>query len=111
MTSHICNIDVEYYSTDDKNKFLIVKTIEDNEDHQQNHYIIQTLRIYKEKLTENPEDGTIGAADLLMATSKNPQQSHKHDHEPGHKGPPRADAHDHAEENLMTESSHHFNEF
>lgn len=34
MTSHICNIDIEYYSTDDKNKFLIVKTIEDIEDHQ-----------------------------------------------------------------------------
>lgn len=49
MTSHIYNIDIEYYSTDDKNKFLIVKTIEDNEDHNQKHYIIQTLRIYKEK--------------------------------------------------------------
>ena len=73
MTSHICNIDVEYYSTDDKNKFLIVKTIEDNEDHRQNHYIIQTLRIYKEKLTENLEDGTVCAADLLMATGENPQ--------------------------------------
>ena len=39
----------------------MVKTIEDNQDHQQNHYIIQTLRIYKEKfeISENPKDEAI----------------------------------------------------
>ena len=58
MTAKICSIDVEYYSTDDKNKFLIVKTLEDNQDHQRNHYIIQTLRIYKEKfeISQVPND-------------------------------------------------------
>ena len=68
MTAQICSIDVEYYSTDDKNKFLIVKTIEDNQDHQQNHYIMQTLRIYKEKF-DIPNRGTFGE-DSLIKESK-----------------------------------------
>ena len=45
----ICHVSVEYYSTNENNKYMIVKTIEEMEDNANQIYVLQTLRIFKEQ--------------------------------------------------------------
>lgn len=44
----ITSVQIDHYSYKEQEQFMIVKTIEEMYDNQDNFYVIQTLRIYKE---------------------------------------------------------------
>ena len=49
----IVDVNVDHFSFDEQNQFLIVKTIEEMATEEGKHVVIQTIRIYKEVLLES----------------------------------------------------------
>ena len=48
----IQSAEVDHYSYNEDNQFMIVKTIEEMTDHQKKVYILHTIRIYREAAQE-----------------------------------------------------------
>ena len=53
LNHSICKVDIEYYSINKNHKFMIVKTIEEMEDHKQFKFVIQTIRVLTEQFSND----------------------------------------------------------
>ena len=51
LSHSICKVDIEYYSVNKDRKFMIVKTIEEMEDHKQFKFVVQTIRVLTEEFS------------------------------------------------------------